>query len=164
MTGRRRGGHVLGDRGYIGLDRTGDQTNITGYRLRHAVRRADLPAVADTREILRVSLRQWGVPELVDTTELLATELLTNALQHTAGGAVLTATLLPGPAQRLRVEVRDSLARRPPPRLAQPPDEQGTSGRGLFLVEALADTWGVESQPPGKAVWFELAVPVREGN
>ena len=89
MTGRMRAGHVLGDRGYIGLDRTGDQTNITGYRLRHAVRRADLPAVAETREILRVSLKQWGVPELVDTTELLATELLTNALQHTAGGAVL---------------------------------------------------------------------------
>lgn len=122
------------------------------------MRRADLPAVAETREVLRVSLRQWGVPELVDTTELLATELLTNALQHTGGGAVLTATLLPsGP--RLRVEVRDSLARRPPPRIARQPDEQGTSGRGLFLVEALADTWGVESQPPGKAVWFELAVP-----
>lgn len=114
--------------------------------------------MAETREVLRVSLKQWGVPELVDTTELLATELLTNALQHTGGGAVLTATLLPGSDQRLRVEVRDSLARRPPPRPArQQPDEHGTSGRGLFLVEALADTWGVESQPPGKAVWFELA-------
>jgi hypothetical protein len=142
------------------LDRTerGKQTNITGHRLQHAVRQADLPAVAETRRLLRDSLRLWGVPALVDTTELLATELLTNALQHTPGGAVLTATLSPGPDHRLRVEVQDSLVRRPRPVPRQRAAEQGTSGRGLLLVEALADSWGVRMRGTGKAVWFELKV------
>jgi anti-sigma regulatory factor (Ser/Thr protein kinase) len=144
-----------------GLDRNGGRrTNITGHRLRRAVRRADLPAVAETRRVLRDSLHEWGVPALVDTTELLATELLTNALQHTRGGAVLTATLSPGPGRRLRVEVSDSLARHPSPRLPRQPGdpggEQSTSGRGLLLVQALADDWGVDACDTGKAVWFEL--------
>lgn len=142
--------------------------------------------MAETRRILRDSLREWGVDALVDTTELLATELLTNALQHTGGGAVLTATLspgvfpevrtravvgtepgpdpVPGPGRlgpRLRVEVVDTLARRPTPRLprhgAGPADDYGTSGRGLLLVDALADDWGVQPcAAGGKAVWFEL--------
>jgi anti-sigma regulatory factor (Ser/Thr protein kinase) len=133
-------------------------TDSTGSRLRYAVRRADLRAVADTRRRLRDQLRQWGVPALADTAELLATEIVTNALQHTGGGAVVTATLSPGPARRLRVEVHDSLARRPPLRPqggARPPDD-ATSGRGLLLVEALADTWGIQARGVGKTVWFEL--------
>lgn len=120
------------------------------------MRRADLPAVAETRRVLRDCLRLWGVPALADTTELLATELLTNALQYTGGGAVVTATLSQGPEHRLRVEVQDSLSRRPVPRPAQPAADPGTSGRGLLLVEALADAWGVLTRPDGKAVWFEL--------
>jgi hypothetical protein len=97
----------------------------------------------------------------VDTTELLATELLTNALQHTRGDAVLTATVTSGgagarlPARRLRVEVRDSLAGRPSPRVGT---ADGTSGRGLLLVDALADAWGVQPCGRGKSIWFELHV------
>jgi anti-sigma regulatory factor (Ser/Thr protein kinase) len=118
--------------------------------------------VSETRGLLRDQLRRWGVPALSDTAELLATELLTNALQHTGGGAVLTATLTPGPEQRLRVEVRDSLARRPRPPApgavarAVADGEHGTSGRGLILVEALADAWGAQARDEGKVVWFEL--------
>ncbi|MFG1808562.1 ATP-binding protein [Streptomyces sp. NPDC049040] len=115
-------------------------------------------AVADTRRRLRDQLRQWGVAALADTAELLATEIVTNALKHTGGGAVLTATLSPGPARRLRVEVHDSAGRRPKPRPPgglRPPDD-ATSGRGLLLVEALADTWGIQARGAGKIVWFEL--------
>lgn len=126
--------------------------------MRYAVRRADLRAVADTRRRLRDQLRQWGVPALTDTAELLATEIVTNALQHTGGGAVLTATLSAGPARRLRVEVHDSAGRRPPPRTpgGTRPSDEATSGRGLMLVEALADTWGVQARGAGKIVWFEI--------
>lgn len=153
------------DRGTKTGPNGGSRTNITGYRLRRAVRRADLPAVAETRRVLRDNLRKWGAAALVDTTELLASELLTNALQHTCGGAVLTATLTPqetpagAPGQRLRIEVRDTVARLPRPRHwdAERPDDQGTSGRGLLLVEALADDWGVRPcAAGGKEVWFEL--------
>jgi hypothetical protein len=101
---------------------------------------------------------------LADTAELLATEILTNALQHTGGGAVLTATLSPGPEQRLRVEVHDSVAQRlrtPVPAGAgrgAGGGEHATSGRGLILVQALADAWGTSAHGAGKVVWFELDV------
>jgi signal transduction histidine kinase len=102
---------------------------------------------------------------LADTAELLATEILTNALQHTGGGAVLTATLSPGPESRLRVEVHDSVAQRlrsPVPagagRGSAGGGEYATSGRGLILVQALADAWGTSADGAGKVVWFELDV------
>lgn len=154
-TARVPDGHAYRQGKWTGPGR-GKQTDITGHRLRHAVRRADLPAVAETRRLLRDQLRLWGVPALVDTAELLATELVTNALQHSGGGAVLTATLSPGPEYRLRIEVQDSLARRPRPRPPEAPGEYGTSGRGLLLVQALADSWGAQVRDSGKVVWFEL--------
>ncbi|GAA4994598.1 hypothetical protein GCM10025734_24670 [Kitasatospora paranensis] len=77
------------------------------------------------------------MPELADTAELLASELVTNALVHTAKGAVFEAVLTP--ARRLRIEVHDGTARMPGRRA---PADHATSGRGLLLVEALADDWG----------------------
>lgn len=112
--------------------------------------------MAETRRLLRDNLRQWGVPALADTAELLTTELVTNALRHTGGGAELTATLSPGPRNRLRIEVSDAVARRPAVRVAH---EQATSGRGLLLVQALSDAWGVQPRGAGKVVWFELHTP-----
>lgn len=109
--------------------------------------------MAETRRLLRDNLRRWGVPALADTAELLTTELVTNALQHTEGGAELTATLSAGPRNLLRIEVSDGLARRP---VAAVAGEHATSGRGLLLVQALSDAWGVRPQDGGKVVWFEL--------
>jgi anti-sigma regulatory factor (Ser/Thr protein kinase) len=123
-------------------------------QLRHHLRPADLPAVAEVRRVLRDQLLRWGVPGLSDTAELLTSEIVTNALVHTDHGAVLTATFTGGAARRLRVEVQDFVAHRPKVRH---PSDQSPSGRGLLLVEALADTWGVRPQKAGKTVWFELA-------
>lgn len=133
----------------------GTRGTVEVRELRHALRHADLAAIADARRLLREQLRHWGVPGLVDIAELLTSELVTNALQHTENGAVLTATLSGGPAHRLRVEVHDHTDRRPRPHL---PGENATSGRGLLLVQALADSWGVRSLGTGKVVWFELDV------
>ncbi len=122
--------------------------------LRHHLRHADLRAVAEVRGLLREHLCGWGVPYLIDTTELLASELVTNALVHTDRGAVLTAILTSGPAHRLRVEVFDFAAQGPKARAA---NDHSSNGRGLLIVQALADAWGVRTQPVGKTVWFELA-------
>ncbi|WP_405765874.1 ATP-binding protein [Streptomyces sp. NBC_00080] len=113
--------------------------------------RADLRAVPETRRALRELLRGWGRPGRSETAELLTSELVTNALVHTDDDAVLTATVSPS---GLRVEVRDSVAQRPRPRV--PSADEATHGRGLVLVESLADTWGVRAQGGGKVVWFEL--------
>ncbi|MEU6082678.1 ATP-binding protein [Streptomyces sp. NPDC047108] len=135
--------------------------------LNKRLRRADLAAVAEVRESLRELLRQqsWGKEEQADVAELLISELVTNALVHTGRGAQVTATLVAGHApdgptavdrdeDRLRVEVRDFADRRP---VVRRPDGEGTGGRGMMLVQALADTWGVRPVGAGKIVWFELA-------
>ncbi|MFE1172587.1 ATP-binding protein [Streptomyces sp. NPDC058773] len=116
------------------------------------MRHADLTAVGEVRRELRQLLSRWTVPgvgELVDVATLLTSELVTNALVHAEGGAVVTARV----SDRLRVEVRDFVPGRPEPRA---PTTDGTSGRGLMLVRALADAWGIRTESIGKSVWFEL--------
>ncbi|MFE5592566.1 ATP-binding protein [Streptomyces sp. NPDC056549] len=112
---------------------------------------ADLTAVPEVRHALRELLRKWGGPGASDVAELLTSELVTNALVHTEHGAVVTATVVP---EQLRVEVRDFVPGLERPRV--PPADDGTNGRGLVLVQALADSWGVEDHEVGKVVWFEL--------
>ncbi|WP_330333330.1 ATP-binding protein [Streptomyces sp. NBC_00536] len=117
------------------------------------VRRADLKAVGEVRRTLRELLRHRCRSDTADVAELLATELVTNALVHTEQGAEVFASLT---ATRLRVEVRDFAARHPRPFV--PTADDGTHGRGLVLVQALADTWGVDALggSMGKVVWFEI--------
>ncbi len=137
--------------------------------LRRRVAQADLARIAAVRAELVDAVRRWGVGELADSAELLASELLTNALVHTDRDALLTARLygctadgdgaagsaLPVPV-RLRVEVEDESDQWPKRRT---PGEQASSGRGLLLVEALADDWGVDPRGVGKRMWFELVAP-----
>ncbi|WP_405811090.1 MULTISPECIES: ATP-binding protein [unclassified Streptomyces] len=120
-------------------------------QLRRRLGCADLTAVPEVRRALRELLRHWGKQDTTDVAELLASELVTNALVHTAHGAVVTATVA---ASTLRVEVRDFMAGLPVPHV--PPAHLDTHGRGLILVQSLADAWGVRTHGVGKVVWFEL--------
>ncbi|GAA3213364.1 ATP-binding protein [Streptomyces sp. XM83C] len=138
-----------------GTDTAVEETGPTGDgqgapRLERRLGRADLKAVPEARRAVRELLRHWGRPGRSETAELLTSELVTNALVHTDDDAVLTAV---AGTDVLRVEVRDSVACRPRLRL---PYEDGTHGRGLVLVQALADAWGVRAHGAGKVVWFEL--------
>ncbi|MEU8520014.1 ATP-binding protein [Streptomyces sp. NPDC048577] len=135
-------------------DMVGEATEPT--QLLRKVGGTELTAVPEVRHALRAMLGTWGGPGASDVAELLTSELVTNAIIHTEHGAVVTATVVP---DSLRVEVRDFVSGLAG--LAGPPApaaEDGTHGRGLFLVEALADSWGVEDQGTGagKIVWFEL--------
>ena len=120
-------------------------------QLRRRLGRADLRAVPEARRELRELLRHWGRPGRSEIAELLTSELVTNALVHTDDDAVLTAVVSP---RGLRVEVRDFVARRP--HLRAPDTGDDTHGRGLVLVQSLADAWGVRPHGVGKSVWFEL--------
>lgn len=120
-------------------------------QLRRRLGRSDLRAVSEVRRALRELLSHWDVPGRSETAELLTSELVTNALVHTDHDAIVTATVSP---RGLRVEVRDFVGRRPKPRV--PNADDGTHGRGLVLVQSLADAWGVRAHGVGKAVWFEL--------
>ncbi|MGW2744998.1 ATP-binding protein [Streptomyces sp. NPDC001450] len=136
--------------------KAGEETDTITERahrpqLRRRLGRADLRAVPEARRELRELLRHWGRPGRSEIAELLTSELVTNALVHTEDDAVLTAVVSP---RGLRVEVRDFVARRP--HLRTPDTRNDTHGRGLVLVQSLADAWGVRPHGVGKSVWFEL--------
>ncbi|MFE7034913.1 ATP-binding protein [Streptomyces sp. NPDC057621] len=133
----------------IAFEQQGLQEGLS--HLRRRLRRCDLRAVPEVRRALRELLAHWGRPGRSETAELLTSEIVTNALVHTDQEALFTATIGP---RGLRVEVRDFEARRP--RLRIPNPDEGTHGRGLILVQSLADSWGVRMHGVGKAVWFEL--------
>lgn len=107
-----------------------------------------------SRWLVNDLLRDTTDDDTRDTAALLTTELVSNAIRHTRDELVLTVRLAGG---RLRVGVSDSSHRRP--QLVQV-GGRDTSGRGLHLVEALAERWGVEPDERGlgKTVWFELLV------
>ncbi|WP_344490902.1 SpoIIE family protein phosphatase [Streptomyces enissocaesilis] len=140
------------------LRRGGVDVPQTGGRLQQHVAQNDPEALSSARHMVRAAVRAWGARERADEIELAADELMTNALLHTDGGAVVTARVLAGAQRRLRIEVEDRSSALPRRREA---GEAGVSGRGLMLVDRLADVWGVESRGSGKCVWCEFVVPDR---
>ncbi|MGW7578544.1 SpoIIE family protein phosphatase [Streptomyces sp. NPDC054765] len=128
----------------------------TTPRLRLHVHQADPSGTAEVRSALRRTLDQWRAGAVMHHIEVAASELIANALTHTESGALVSMELLPGTPRRIRLEVEDRSSRWPRRRS---PGETATSGRGLMLVEALADEWGAEPRGAGKALWCEFAVP-----
>ncbi|MET8577683.1 SpoIIE family protein phosphatase [Streptomyces sp. NPDC005012] len=113
--------------------------------------------IADAREELRQLLHDWRDPDQVDSAVLLTSEMLANVLMHTDHDATLLARVTgTAGARRLRVEVTDASDSLPHRR---DPGELASSGRGLFLIEILANTWGVDPRGSGKTIWFELHEP-----
>jgi anti-sigma regulatory factor (Ser/Thr protein kinase) len=121
-----------------------------------SVRRFDhaLDSVAEARSHVRRELEDQP-QEVIDVAELLTSELATNAIIHAASGFELEIDV----DRTIRVEVRDAGGGRPAVLHAGPQDG---SGRGLGLVQALSSAWGVTPSPPGKTVWYELAVASEE--
>ncbi|MFJ9038939.1 SpoIIE family protein phosphatase [Streptomyces sp. NPDC102406] len=138
------------------LRRRGAGTPPGGGRLTEHVPPGDPDSLRAARHMIRTAVRAWGAGESADEIELVADELITNALMHTEGPAVVTVRVLTGPVRRLRVDVEDTSSALPRRRDA---GEAGVSGRGLFLVDRLADVWGVEARGGGKCVWCEFVVP-----
>ncbi|MFI5674375.1 SpoIIE family protein phosphatase [Streptomyces cellulosae] len=140
------------------LRRRGLDAPRSGGRLRQHVASGDPEALAEARHMIRAAVDAWGAHPLSDEIELVADELITNALMHTEGPAIVTVRALTGSDRRIRVEVEDSSSALPRRREA---GESHVSGRGLLLVDQLADVWGVEARGGGKVVWSEFVVPER---
>ncbi|MFE7400484.1 SpoIIE family protein phosphatase [Streptomyces sp. NPDC057557] len=118
------------------------------------IAQAEPARVAAARQQLRELLHDWTDPEQVDAAVLMISEMATNVLVHTDGDAVMVAQATGEHGERrLRVEVADGSDELPHKRR---PGEMASSGRGLLLMEMLADTWGVDLRGAGKSIWFEL--------
>ncbi|WP_435224775.1 SpoIIE family protein phosphatase [Streptomyces sp. Tue6028] len=141
------------------LRRRGLTDQRSGGRLQQHVAPGDPEALTEARHMIRAAVRAWGAGERADEIELVADELITNALMHTEGPAIVTLRVLTGSDRRLRAEVEDASSALPRRREA---GESGVSGRGLLLVDRLTDVWGVEARGGGKCVWCEFIVPERD--
>ncbi|MGW6060147.1 ATP-binding protein [Streptomyces sp. NPDC055189] len=139
--------------------------------------RPDPAEVGRARRWARSRLAGSGIEvdePLAETLILLISELVTNAVVHTGCPAVLRMRLpdAPDAAEKaagaagagaagaaqagsgtVRVEVADTSARPPRPRHA---DGDATNGRGLELVDGLADRWGWQTEGAGKSIWCEV--------
>ncbi|GAA1432241.1 ATP-binding protein [Streptomyces thermospinosisporus] len=120
--------------------------------------RPDPAEVGRARRWARSRLAGSGIgadESLAETLILLVSELVTNAVVHTGCPAVLRLSL-PGTAAEtatVRLEVADRSAQAPVPRWV---DGEATGGRGLALVDGLADRWGWSCEGTGKRIWCEL--------
>lgn len=122
--------------------------------LRERFYRRERRSVPAAREFVRTAVGDWGLGARLDDVLLCVSELATNALLHGVppGRGYLLRLWLSGDGL-LRVEVHDSGDGQP---CLREPD--GESGRGLLLVAALADKWGVGERSPGKIVWCEFGL------
>ncbi|TXS49264.1 serine/threonine protein phosphatase [Streptomyces sp. uw30] len=109
------------------------------------------------RRLTRRTLGEWGLDALVETTELLVSEIVANAVRFAS--RPITLRLLH--TDVLRCEVGDDSPVVPRMRHAQLSDE---GGRGLFLVDQLAQRWGATRVSTGKVVWFEQPLPGTPGD
>lgn len=112
--------------------------------------------IGQVRRIISAQLRYWHLDPLIDHAALGVTELLTNVHRHAQPDKSCTVEieLL---LDRLTVSVHDHDPRLPTVRDA---DSSATSGRGLAMIAAVSESWGVRpSDDSGKVVWFTLPAP-----
>lgn len=124
------------------------------------VAQAEPEGVAAARQQVRELLHDWASEDQLDSAVLLVSEMMTNVLVHTDADALLVAEVTGDSGKRrMRVEVTDASDDLPHKRH---PGELASSGRGLVLVELLADLWGVDPRGEGKSIWFEFYEPSAE--
>jgi anti-sigma regulatory factor (Ser/Thr protein kinase) len=118
--------------------------------------RVDLPpsarSVPVARHLAREVLLAWRAPQDATDVELLVTELVANVVDHVRGESVLSLELEYSDGW-LRIAVADGSAVRPV--VGELRGDQ-PRGRGMQIVDAIADEWGVEDVDGGKRVWFSL--------
>lgn len=110
--------------------------------------------VAVLRRDVRARLGAWGLHDLVDEAQLCVSELVANVITHVGAGTPTTlAVRLNGPSLRIEVHDPDTCAL---PKVVAA-DFESEGGRGMALVGAVTDRWGIQLGADGKVTWCELA-------
>jgi anti-sigma regulatory factor (Ser/Thr protein kinase) len=102
---------------------------------------AEPEEVAALRRILRIHLGIWGLQHLTEDAQLCVSELVSNVITHVGPGTPSTLAVSMRGAY-LRIEVHDPDTRALPTLVEADPD--GEAGRGMALVTAVSDRWGVQ--------------------
>jgi anti-sigma regulatory factor (Ser/Thr protein kinase) len=125
--------------------------------LRERFFRRERRSIPAARRFAYETLTGWGLAQAEhgDDVLLCVSELATNALLHGVPPGRHFLVFLRYDGRVLRVEVHDSGPGTP--RIADVAEGEG--GRGLLLVAALSDRWGVRERDPGKVVWCEFGHP-----
>ncbi|MEU9089886.1 ATP-binding protein [Streptomyces sp. NPDC048428] len=113
-------------------------------------------SVGASRDFVTGVLIEWQLHSLIEDIELCVSELATNALLHGAPPGREFSVGLHRVEELVRLEVRDSGPGQP---VVQCPDDDACSGRGLRLVRALADDFGINDHIVGKTVWLVFKAP-----
>ncbi|WP_097931917.1 ATP-binding protein [Streptomyces anulatus] len=114
--------------------------------------------LAGLRNAVRFRLGLWGLAGVVPDAQLCASELAANVIKH-VGCGVRARLAVSMRGSRLRIEVSDPDVRSFPVLVTGADGEE--HGRGLVLVDALADRWGVVLRADSKATWCELTTGLR---
>jgi anti-sigma regulatory factor (Ser/Thr protein kinase) len=126
-------------------------TLTASFDLRPVIR--SIPA---SRHLVTELLTTWRAPHDLEDAALLMTELVANVVDHVGGEALLTVEVELSEGW-LRLSVADGSAVRP---VVRELDSEHPRGRGLLMLQAIADRWGAEDHRGGKRVWLELAPPL----
>jgi len=124
---------------------------------------AEPQEVAALRRIMRLHLGLWGLHGVIDAAQLCVSELASNVINHAGAGtpAMLVVSMS---GARVRIEVHDSDTRALP--VLRDAALDAESGRGMAMVSAVTDRWGVQLQADQKVTWCELptGLPSAEGH
>ncbi|MEU3659647.1 ATP-binding protein [Streptomyces sp. NPDC032940] len=134
----------------------GDSTESAVQRARRAWKlpfSAEAEEVAGLRQLVRLHLELWDLHELSDVAQLCVSELVANVIKHVGPGTPTTLAIsLNG--TRLRIEVHDPNSRSLPALTDAGMDAE--AGRGMALIDAVTDRWGVDLTSESKSTWCEL--------
>jgi anti-anti-sigma regulatory factor len=111
-------------------------------------------AARQARNVATDACLRWDLPELLPPACLLASELVSNVVDHAHTMMTLRLTLRP---RYLQIAVRDGAAEEPVLRTPRG-DAETSRGRGLLLVDATASSWGWLPTEDGKVVWTSLRI------
>ncbi|CAM5671890.1 hypothetical protein SALBM311S_06065 [Streptomyces alboniger] len=114
---------------------------------------AEPEEVGALRRVMRLHLGAWGLHDVTDVAQLCVSELVSNVITHVGPGTPVR-LMVSMNSTHLRIEVHDPDTRALPTLLEAGSESEG--GRGMALVDAVADRWGVLLRPDRKVTWCEL--------
>lgn len=135
---------------------TADRLHAAGVPGYSKTWRCKPQTVRRARDLVGTALNTWGLACLVDRGTLIVSELVTNSVNHSRCKTVRVSITRPG-RELVIISVFDKSKKLPAP-LGPVPGEDMEDGRGLLLVDAMADRWKVHARERGKIVRAELHV------